>query len=76
MQSLAGVILFTDTALFILHNRSVIPHPLLSTRSASFRRSSYRNKHLPAASTTNGSVGATLVQHAGIEHKRPSELWK
>jgi hypothetical protein len=76
MQSPSGVILFTTAALFALQDRSAIPHPLLSTKSASFRTSSYRNKHLPAASTTNGSVGATLVQHAGIEHTRPSELWK
>ena len=74
--NLPGVISFTHATLLPLQNRSVIPYPLLFTKSASLSRSSYRNKHLPAATTTNGSTAAMLVQDAGIEHTRPSELLK
>ena len=36
----------------------------------------HSNRHRPAANTTNGSAGSTVVQHAGIERRRPLLSWK
>jgi hypothetical protein len=43
---------------------------------ASFTKSSKRNRHRPAANTTNGSSGNTVVQDAGIERRTPPLSWK
>jgi len=62
-----GVIIFTLRTLL---------HRAFSSKSASFNRSSWRNRHRPAANITNGSATTAVVQHAGIEHKRPPLSWK
>jgi hypothetical protein len=75
-ESACDIIVLAYKALFPLQARINMLYPALSTRFTSFSKSSYRNKHLPAATVTKGSAATAVVQHAGIEHRRPSESWK